>query len=453
MVRIQIIFLYTSSERLSEEQKNRVRSIVAEEYSAKLGISQSEIETVIQDSSSSASEDIFLAIESSKRVMNEAVLNNAVKNAVASRLSLLSFMVKTGFSGKIGIRLGAVREKSSAASSKSDKAAPDSDKDVQTTSDDYTKRAKMYVAEEPKYTFDMLKIPQKTMDSIEDALGRIIYEHEVFDQWGLYAIMPSPVSAMSFYGPPGTGKSLAAEAIASKLNKKIIRASYADIENKYVGEGPKNVSAIFLAAEQQNAVLLIDEADSLLSKRLVNVSEPSGQAMNSMRSQLLISLEKFHGIVIFATNLVVNYDKAFVSRLINIGFELPDAEMRREIWKAHLLPRQSDQYYLNIPLDKDVDIDAIAEQYEMSGRDIRNAVVEACVYARRNQLERVNHQCICYGAENVLRSQKEAVSADDHTVSGITAKKVSLTDEQKQLLADGINKMVTKKTSSEESPS
>ena len=57
-----------------------------------------------------------------------------------------------------------------------------------------------------------------------------------------------------------------------------------------MGEGPKNVSAIFLAAEEQDAVLFIDEADSLLSKRLVNVSDPSGQAMNSMRSQLLICL-------------------------------------------------------------------------------------------------------------------------------------------------------------------
>ncbi len=64
-----------------------------------------------------------------------------------------------------------------------------------------------------------------------------------------------------------------------------------------------------------------DEADSLLSKRLTSVSQGSEQAINSMRSQLLICLEEFRGIVIFATNLVINYDQAFLTRLISVEFK------------------------------------------------------------------------------------------------------------------------------------
>ena len=80
--------------------------------------------------------------------------------------------------------------------------------------------------------------------------------------------------------------------------------SYADIESKYHGDGPKNLKSIFYAAERDKAVLFIDEADSLLSKRLTSINTGSEQAINSMRSELLICLEKFEGIVIFATNIV-----------------------------------------------------------------------------------------------------------------------------------------------------
>ncbi len=160
---------------------------------------------------------------------------------------------------------------------------------------------------------------------------------------------------MSFYEPPGTGKTMAAEAVVSMLGKKIIRAAYADIESKYHGEGSKMVKAIFKAAERDDAVLFLDESDSLLSKRLTNVTEGSAQAINSMRSQLLISLERFKGIVIFATNLVVNYDKVFLSRLISIEFPMPDSEARKIIWQRHIKGEG-----IKIPLSDDVDTDTLA---------------------------------------------------------------------------------------------
>ena len=294
---------------------------------------------------------------------------------------------------------------------------------------DYEKLSMNYQADEPHYTFEQVILSNATREAIEEAVGTIAVETKVFDEWGLRSIIPYASSAMSFYGPPGTGKSMAAEAVASKLGKKILRATYADIESKYHGEGPKMVKAIFRAAERDDAVLFLDESDSLLSKRLTNVSDGSAQAINSMRSQLLICLEQFRGIVIFATNLVVNYDKAFLSRLINIEFTMPDAEAREAIWKIHLMGDG-----LRIPLSEDVDIHALAEKFEFCGREIKSSVKDACVITAMNGWAFVNQETLLKAAEKVRVESAKVLQANDHTAS----KTVTPTQAQREAIQEAI---------------
>ena len=231
-------------------------------------------------------------------------------------------------------------------------------------------------ARTPSYTFDQLVLPESVKVKIETAIRLLSVEAKVFDEWGLRKIEPNPKTSLNFFGPPGTGKTMAAHAIASYLGRKIMIASYAEIESKYHGDGPKNVKALFRTAENANALLFIDEADSLLSKRLTNVTQGSEQAINSMRSQLLINLEMFHGIVIFSTNLVQNYDKAFETRIQHIEFSMPDYECRKKIWRIHLPPE--------LPLADDVSIEKLAEIDDVCGRDIRNAVIQSAVDAAVN---------------------------------------------------------------------
>ena len=227
---------------------------------------------------------------------------------------------------------------------------------------DYEKKAESFLPVDPIYSFNRLILAENTKKRIEESLAIVQCEQKVFDEWGLFEIQPHPSSCLSFFGPSGTGKTMAAEAIAEKLGKKILKVSYADVESKYHGEGPKMVKAIFLSAEKNGAVLFFDEADSLLSKRLTNVTQGSEQAINSMRSQILICLEQFHGIVIFATNLVVNYDKAFLTRLISIEFEIPGFEERKSIWTVHIRPiADGKPHKLRIPLSDDVNINELAE--------------------------------------------------------------------------------------------
>lgn len=125
--------------------------------------------------------------------------------------------------------------------------AKENDKDSKLEEFDDRKLSLNYHAEDPLYTFDQLILPEKTSRKIHEAINMILPEvkHKVFNEWGLRHIVPHAVSALSFYGPPGTGKSMAAEAIAHKLGKKIIRASYADITSKYFGEGSKMIKAVF----------------------------------------------------------------------------------------------------------------------------------------------------------------------------------------------------------------
>ena len=236
-------------------------------------------------------------------------------------------------------------------------------------------RARQYQAQKPLYAFEQLVIPEQLREDLLSAVEIVRLEQRVFDEWGLRKIEPYPRTALNFHGQPGTGKTFAAHAIAQHLGRPILVASYAEIESKFHGDGPKNVAAIFHAAEQQQAVLFIDEADSLLSKRLTNVTQGSEQAINSMRSQLLICLEKFRGVVIFATNLVTNYDKAFETRVRHLYFPMPDEKCRRELWRKHL-PSE-------LPVAVDVCIDQLASIDEICGRDIKNAVIDAAIRSAR----------------------------------------------------------------------
>lgn len=444
MIKIQIVILFTKLSELSWDIIDKAKKIVEEEYCRQFERSPSDVTVEIFDGNANGNnEAVRLYIDSNEHQYNEGLLRMNMRNEISDRYRLL-FSSVNGFNGVVTMKDGPInvthekKQKDFKASSQSEKS---SDVDSRKDPTDLEDRSKMYQAVEPKYSFDMVQLPNKILDQIDRALGRIEHEQKIFDEWGLYAIMPNPVSALGFFGPPGTGKTLAAEAIAQKLGKKIVRVSYAEIENKYVGEGPKNVKAVFYAAEKQDAVLFIDEADSLLSKRLTNVSDGTGQAFNSMRSQLLMSLENYHGIVIFATNLVVNYDKAFLSRIISIEFTNPDAELRKKIWETHLLPKTMNDHDLRIPLADDVDIEKLAQKYDLCGRDIRNAVIEACVESCKQNKDKVDQECLEFGAESRVESNKAVAQATDYT----TVERES--DSAKEMIA----KIAEKKLKSKES--
>lgn len=443
MTKIQIVVVFTKLNNLSNDIQKRMQQIVVEEYARTFGCLAETVQTTLHEGTSDGKNtDIHLFIDSDEKHYNEGALRMEMRKTIAGRFRLL-LPGSLGFNGVITASDGTAKVLDQQASNESTKRNREFDTVNAGDPAEVEKRSQMYEAVSPKYTFDMVQLPEDTIEQINRALGRIEHEKKVFEEWGLYAIMPNPVSALGFFGPPGTGKTLAAEAIADKMGKKIIRVSYADIENKYVGEGPKNVKAVFYAAEKQDALLFIDEADSLLSKRLTSVSDGTGQAFNSMRSQLLMSLENFHGIAIFATNLVVNYDKAFLSRLISVEFKSPDATQRQKIWETHLLPKYMNGRRLAIPLSKDVNITELAEKFDLCGRDIRNAVIDACVEACQNGKDCVDQECLRFGAQARMDSNNAIEKASDYT-------SVSSKDSVAKLIENKMEKGKIKKVSIKE---
>jgi SpoVK/Ycf46/Vps4 family AAA+-type ATPase len=121
-----------------------------------------------------------------------------------------------------------------------------------------------------------------------------------------------------FYGPPGTGKSELARYIAKKLDREIICKRVSDIQDKYVGETEKNIKNAFLEAEREEAILVIDEADSLLFSR--DRAVRSWEI--SFTNEFLTQMERYRGILICTTNRMKDLDQASIRRFNHkIGFD------------------------------------------------------------------------------------------------------------------------------------
>ena len=115
---------------------------------------------------------------------------------------------------------------------------------------------------------------------------------------------------LCFYGPPGTGKTALAEHIATSLSQPLHIRQASDLMAKYVGETEQNMAAMFREAETENAILLLDEADSFLQDRRGAQRSYEVSEVNEM----LQGMERFRGIFICTTNLMDRIDQAALRR-------------------------------------------------------------------------------------------------------------------------------------------
>lgn len=123
---------------------------------------------------------------------------------------------------------------------------------------------------------------------------------------------------LCLYGPPGTGKSAFAAYVAEVLERPLVYGTVADLLNCYVGETEKRIGALFREAEASGAVLLLDEADSLLRDR--QAAQHSWEVTQT--NQLLLCMERFCGVLICATNLMDQLDVAALRRFdVKLKFE------------------------------------------------------------------------------------------------------------------------------------
>jgi predicted kinase len=139
-------------------------------------------------------------------------------------------------------------------------------------------------------------------------------------------------------GPPGTGKNTLAEALAHAIGRPILEASPASVESSLVGQAARNIEALFRAAEEQGAVLFVDEADPLIGARVESPRSSADHGLNLNRVTFFRMLERAAVPVVLATNLPKVSDPAVRRRLTAVlTVALPDLAARERLL-AMLLP-------------------------------------------------------------------------------------------------------------------
>jgi len=126
-----------------------------------------------------------------------------------------------------------------------------------------------------------------------------------------------------FYGPPGTGKTALAGYIAEQLDKPLLARRASDILSKWLGEAEQNIARMFEQARSEGAVLILDEADSLLRDR--RGADHSWEV--TQVNELLVQMENFDGLFICSTNLMDDLDQASLRRFdikVKLDYLKPD---------------------------------------------------------------------------------------------------------------------------------
>jgi transitional endoplasmic reticulum ATPase len=135
-----------------------------------------------------------------------------------------------------------------------------------------------------------------------------------------------------FWGPPGTGKTAFAQYLAQSLDKELIIRRASDLLNKYVGGTEHNIREAFEQAHHEDAILLLDEADSFFIDR----SRAHHSWETTQTNELLTQMENHRGILLCCTNLLEYLDHAVLRRFAwKVQFKMPTPEGRQRLYRRY----------------------------------------------------------------------------------------------------------------------
>jgi hypothetical protein len=227
---------------------------------------------------------------------------------------------------------------------------------------------------ELSFTWDDLVLPAHVVAQLREICSHVRQREQVYHDWGFAARLGAARGiVVLFAGVSGTGKTMSAGVIARELGLELYRIDLATVVSKYIGDTEKNLARIFEEAEDSNAILFFDEADALFGKRS-EVKDAHDRYANLEVAYLLQRMETYSGVAVLATNLMANIDEAFARRTAHmVEFPFPDVPLRQRLWRQ-CVPAEA-------PLDEDVNFAALANQFQVTGGNIRNITLAAAFVA------------------------------------------------------------------------
>jgi len=168
-------------------------------------------------------------------------------------------------------------------------------------------------------------------------------------------------------GLPGTGKSMTAEALATALDRPLVKLDLSNVLSKWLGETEKLIGQIFDVAEAAGAILVLDEAEALLRQRSSN---QGGSGLSTGVAYILTRFDSYSGILVATTNRIEDLDEAFFRRFDDYAvLPIPDAPTRQNLWRKIMGDHAG------------VDYELLGTNFAISGGLIKGAAIRARAWA------------------------------------------------------------------------
>lgn len=164
-------------------------------------------------------------------------------------------------------------------------------------------------------------------DSVEARFKRIEQEYTAKDRLASFGLKYK--KKILLYGQPGCGKTMGAERLAWATGLPLVKVRFDALISSYFGESGVNLRAVFESASAKPCVLFLDECDFIAKSR--NNQNDVGEVPRLVNT-LLQLLEDFDapGLLVAATNLDKQLDKALFRRFDDVFEVLPPGEMEIE---------------------------------------------------------------------------------------------------------------------------
>lgn len=153
-------------------------------------------------------------------------------------------------------------------------------------------------------------IPPATADSLPSDYDPALINASINPISMARGLSSLPEWRLCFHGPPGTGKTAYAHWLAGQLDRPLRVVHTTELLSKYVGDTEKQIASIFRAARQEEAILLLEEGDSLMRDRRMALHNWEVTQVN----ELLMRMESYDGFLIVNTNYFNALDKAYSRR-------------------------------------------------------------------------------------------------------------------------------------------